>query len=287
MKPSTILSAFMIFAVGALTSAAHASADDIKSIRKIEGMNRIALEDYDLGDYAAAKKRLEEALVVAKEAKIEKHPILATTHLTLGAVIGVGLKDPAKGVAQIRLALQIDPKVTVPATIDTPDVQKLVEQARTAGPAEPATPTGDKKVEPAAPTAPDGPIRGIVHAPIDNAKEGEVIAISAFVGDELKAKAVSLHFRKQGGEYVDIMMKKAGKQEFRAEIPAEATATDSIQYFIDVKNQKSKLVATKGNAGQPFTINVARTPKETEEGSAADDGEDDENPLEKVKKMKL
>src|SRR5687767_9780010 len=91
-----------------LAAGSAMAAEDIRSQKKIDGMNRVALEDYDLGDAEGAKKRLEEALALAKTAKLEQHKLVATTQLYLGIVYAGGLKDPARAVDAFRAALAID-----------------------------------------------------------------------------------------------------------------------------------------------------------------------------------
>src|SRR5262245_57083267 len=45
-----------------------------------------AMENYDLMDYEAAKKLLNQAIAVAKKAKLDKDPLLAKAYLDLGIV---------------------------------------------------------------------------------------------------------------------------------------------------------------------------------------------------------
>ncbi len=255
-----VLGSFIASAVGAET----------KDVKRIENLTRVALEDYDLGDFDAAKKRLEGALAEIKTAKLEAHPVAASANLYLGAVYAIGLKDSAKGVALVRTALSIDPQVVVPPVLKKPEVDKLIEQAK--------TPAEEKKPEPAA----DGPVVGIVHAPIDNAQEGTDIPIEAKVGADLKAKEVTLYFHAAGAQkWLTAPMKKAKGESYVVVIPAAATAVDSLHYYIDVRNAKKKIVASKGNASTPFVISVIRNKPADE--PVADDGEDDENPLKKYK----
>jgi hypothetical protein len=253
-----------------IASASAASADQAKDVKRIENLTRVALEDYDLGDYEAAKKRLEGALTEIKTAKLDTHPVAASANLYLGAVYAIGLKDSTKGVALIKTALSIDPKVVVPPVLKKPEVDKLIEQAKVA------------EVKPAAPAAPEGPVVGIYHVPVDSAQEGNDIPIEAKVGLDLKAKDVTLYFRAGGAtKWLTAPMKKAKGESYTVTIPAAATAVDQLNYYIDVKNQKNKLVASKGNASTPFVISVVRI--RPPDAPPVDEPEDDENPLKKFK----
>jgi len=239
-------------------------------VKRIENLTRVALEDYDLGDFDAAKKRLEGALAEIKVAKLETHPVAASANLYLGAVYAIGLKDSVKGLALVRTALSIDPKVVVPPVLKKPEVDKLIEQAK--------APVEEKKAEPVV----DGPVVGIVHSPVDSAQEGTDIPVEAKIGADLKAKEVTLYFHAAGAEkWLTAPMKKAKGESYVVTIPAAATAVDALHYYIDVRNAKKKLVATKGNASTPFVISVVRIKPADE--PAAEEPEDDENPLKKYK----
>src|SRR5262245_31563829 len=116
------------FVLGAgFARAAAADPKDAKDVKRIENLTRVALEDYDLGDFEAARKGLEGALQEIKVAKLEAHPIAATANLYLGAVYVVGLKDTAKGTAFVKAAFAIDPKVVVPPAMKNPQLDKVIE----------------------------------------------------------------------------------------------------------------------------------------------------------------
>lgn len=274
MRVRTIATMFLLlFAVG--TAAA---AEDIRSQKKIEGMNRVALEDYDLGDPEAARKRLEEALSLARTAKLESHKLTAQTNLYLGIVYAGGLKDPARAADAFRAALAIDESVTVPEKLQKPEIIRAFEEAR-----KPA------KVENVDINArPEGVIKGIVHTPVDRASEGGDIPVGVWIGDEMRAASVTLHYRAQGTDaFTAVEMKNSEPNRYIVSIPATATATDALQYYVEVKNKKQKVVAAKGNASQPYTINITRIVKKDESGvPVGDDDVDDEDPLKKKKKGK-
>ena len=55
------------------------------------------MESYDLMDYDAAKKPLNQALATAKKAKLDKDPVAAKAYLDLGIVaFAITIRDGAK-----------------------------------------------------------------------------------------------------------------------------------------------------------------------------------------------
>lgn len=263
MRARRGISVLVLFLIASIAGSASASAD-AGSAKKIETMNRLAMDDYSMGDYPAAQKQLEHAAALAKSSSLEKHAVMAQTNLNLGIVLAGGMKQSDKAVTAFRAALAINPAVAPPAKLlQKPEIAKAFETAK-------------KPDESKMDAKPEGPVKGIFHNPVGNAKEGEDVSVRAWCGDELHASAVVLSYRaKNTDAYTNVDMKRNGDGGYAAAIPAGATATDALQYLIEVKNKKAKLVATKG----PFLIEVARKPKEKHEQAAEETEVDTENPL--------
>lgn len=245
-----------------------AGAQDAPALKRAHTLNRVAMEDYDLGDHASARKGLDQALVVLREGGFERHPLAAQTHLHLGIVLGAGLKTPEPAVAAFKAALAIDPTLELPPAHRAPGIMQLYDQAR-------AAVAPPKKRD-------EGRVVGIAHTPVDAAAEGQAIAIEARVGDDVKAKRVLLYFRAQGAKsFVAVPMKAGEDGRYLAQIPADATATDAIEYYIEARNAKNKIAASRGNAGTPLVISIARA-RPAERAAEDDKALDDENPLENL-----
>jgi hypothetical protein len=249
-----------------------AAAQDVRTVKKIDEMNRLAMEDYDIGDYAPAQKRLEETLVAIKAAKLEADPICVRTHVNLGVVLAAGVGDAEKAKAEFIAALEIDPKAEIPAALAAPATKKPWDAAKA-------------ELKKRADAADRAKRVGIEHIAIDTAREGELISLDAHVGPDLHAEKLVLYYRPDGAKaFIAVPMvvpKGADAGSFRAEIPAEATAVDAVAYYIEALNKKGKVVATRGNNGAPINIAVIRKPKDVPTGP---EPEDDENPFEKKKK---
>jgi hypothetical protein len=80
--------------------------------------------------FSAAKDALLEALVVAKDAKLESSEMMARTYVHLAAVYVTGEKNRDKGVTQFALALKIDPSITMTPELDTPALKSAYLLAR-------------------------------------------------------------------------------------------------------------------------------------------------------------
>src|SRR5262245_26598414 len=88
-----------------------------------------AMENYDLMDYDAAKKLLNQALQIAKKNKLDKDPGTAKAHLDLGIVQFVN-NDADGAKLSFLSAVQIDPKIQIDAAYKSAEMSKLLEQAR-------------------------------------------------------------------------------------------------------------------------------------------------------------
>src|SRR5688500_16320522 len=126
-----------------------------------------AMENYDLMDYAAAKKTLEGALATAKKAKLDKDPVTAKVYLSLGiAAFADGDADGAK--AAFTAAVAIDPKIQIDPAYKSPELNKLLESVKTGG--------GGGTEEPIASDECAG-VKGLQHTIIDTAPSGRGLPI--------------------------------------------------------------------------------------------------------------
>lgn len=145
-----------------------------------------------------------------------------------------------------------------------------IEEARIAGgEASPATrgnklrtePETDKGFNEDRPAAPDGPaVEKFQHAVIDEAPPGRPIDVSAFIPPRRKW-TVTLHFRAAGeGSFTTVEMKPR-YNELVARIPAAKTVGASVQYYIEVKDAKGKLVDRSGKQTSPHLVVLERSAK--------------------------
>jgi hypothetical protein len=234
--------------VALLVAGGVARAQDPKAIKKIEDINRAAMEDYDLLEFESAKKQLNEALVLLKKGKMDTHAVAARTHMNLAYVYALGVSDMQNAYLQFMSALEIDPNLKIDAEYKTPELQKLFDKAK-------------GEVAEANPTVED--LHGLKHIAIEDADGGKDIPITVKVGSDVKAKQMVLYFRSKGAaEFTPIVMKGSGA-DYAASIPADAVGDDSVHYYIEAKGQTGKVMASVATAGSPniISITVPKKPK--------------------------
>src|SRR5262249_10959374 len=252
----------LALSVAVLCVAAPALAQEARNVKKIEDLNRSAMEDYDLLEFDAAKKQLADALALAKRTKLDKHAVAARTHLDLGIVYGAGIGDHDAALLEFIAALQIDPNLKLDPAYRSPALLKMFDQAR-------ATVTGGP-----APAAED---KGLKHTPVDESPGGQPILITTRVGADLKPAQVSLSFRSATAEgFTTVNMKTTNGVEYQAIVPEGATRGSTVHYYIEARSGSGKLLAAVGSADAPNVITIAKARRATE-----GEGPDEENPVDK------
>src|SRR4051812_5119898 len=93
--------------LGCLAAPAHA---DPKA--EISAKTRAAMASYDSMDYDAARRLLNQALAIAKKARLDKDPVVARVYLDLGIAQLAG-SDPEAAKVSFLSAAQIDPRIAI------------------------------------------------------------------------------------------------------------------------------------------------------------------------------
>ena len=272
MRARTLAAFAAVIFVG-LARSAHADprGDIEKKIKE-------AMESYDLMDYDASKKLLNQALSSAKKAKLDKDPIAAKAYLDLGIVSFVNNDQDAAKLSFLS-AVQIDGKIQIDPAYKSPEMAKLLEEAR--GEAKGSGGSGGS--EPVATSSGGGDcagVSGLEHTIIDNAKAGTALPVEAELGGDVKAAKVSVMFRPEGStDFTEVKMTKQGECKYVAQIPASALKGSLVHYYVAAYNSGGKVIASKGQAGSPNIVEL------TGGGSGAKPaGGDDEDPLGGAKK---
>lgn len=250
-----------------LSSLAPAYAQDAKLVKKLEAQNRIASEELDLDDAKSAQLRLTQTLTEAMAGGLEKHALVLHSRVLLAVALADGLGQPDAARAELKTVLAVEPTCELPPAFRKGKTQQLLEQLRTE----------------AAASVPARP-RAIEHERVTVAKEGEAIPVAARLAAELKmAKRVTLHYRAVGAaDFVEVELVEQDTM-LRGEIPAAATATNALEYYIAAWNAKGKLIASEANPKAPVALAVVRTVKATVGGATEDEEREEENPLAKEK----
>ena len=275
-----VLSA-LIAVVFLLVGLAHARVAhaDAKAKKDIEQKMKEAMENYDLLEYEEARKILNQALTIAKKAKMESDPVTAKVHLRLGIVYFAGLQDAESAKLSFLNAAEIDKGIALDKAYSTPEMQKLLEEAKAeaggGGGDEPAG-GGDEPAgggdEPAIDCA---SVTGVQHTIVEEAKAGKPVAMSAAVGADVQPAKMAVMYRPKGStDFTEAKMTLSGECLYQGAIPADALNGDVVHYYVAAYNASGKLIASKGSAGSPNIIEV------TGGGGGGGGGTiDDENPL--------
>jgi hypothetical protein len=257
------LVAFFAILLGFHVAHADGRGDVEKKIKE-------AMEQYDLMDYDAARKLLNQALATAKKAKLDKDAVSAKAYLDLGIVAFVNNdKDAAK--LSFLSAVQIDSKIQIDPAYKTADMAKLLDEARSEAGGGPA-PSGGS--EPAvADTTDCSSVKGLQHEIIDSAKGNTPLKIEALLGKDVTATKVSVFFRPEGAtDFTEVKLAKQGDCKYTGTIPAAGMKGSLVHYYVAAYGDGNRPVAAKGSSGSPNIIEVTAGPAVATKG-------DDEDPI--------
>ena len=263
---------FGLYAVPAARADARSKAD-------IESKIKAALENYDLLEYEEARKLLNQALTVAKKAKMDSEPVTARVHLSLGIVYFAGLGDAESAKLSFLNAVEIDPNVQIDKAYATPEMSKLLEEARSENAASGGGGGGGGGDQPTGPeplVVDCATVTGMQHTIIETAAGGSDLKVEAALGADVQAAKVAIMFRPRGAsEFQEAPMTLGSACVYSGAIPGSSLSGDLIHYYVAAYNGAGKLIASKGSAGSPNIIELSASSG----GSSTNFGVDDEDPL--------
>src|SRR5262249_35928430 len=166
--------------LGALWVAAPAHADPRSDIA---AKARAAMASYDAMDYDTARKLLNQALAIAKRAKLDKDPIVARIYLDLGIAQLASSDQEAAKVAFLSAA-QIDPKIAVDPAYKSAELVRMLDEAKAA-----AGDTGGDAIDECR------SLRGIQHTAIEGARRGVAQPIEVLIGGDVSPARVVVMYR--------------------------------------------------------------------------------------------
>jgi hypothetical protein len=218
---------------------------------EIAAKTRAAMASYDLMDYAAARRLLNQALAIAKRAKLERDPIVARVYLDLGIAQLAGSDQEAARVSFLSAA-QIDPKVTIDAGYKSPELVNMLEEAKTAA--------GIDGSEPAEGGIDCRTVLGLQHTVIDSSKGGAAQPIEALVGSELAPARVVVMYRPDDAiDFVEVKLTRQGSCRYVGSIPASAMRGSLVHYYIAAYDANNRVLAAKGSSGHPNVMTIGAT----------------------------
>jgi hypothetical protein len=208
---------------------------------------RAAMASYDSMDYEAARRLLNQALAIAKKAKLDKDPIVAKVYLDLGIAQLAGSDQEAAKVAFLSAA-QIDPKITIDAAYKSPELVKMLDEAKAA-----AGDTG----EPADGAVDCKSAKGLQHTIVDTGKAGAPQPIEAVIGSDLSPARVAVMYRPEGAiDFTEAKLTRQAGCRYAGAIPASGMHGSLVHYYIAAYDANNKVLAAKGSSGSPNILEL-------------------------------
>ena len=222
--------------------AAPASADPRGDIA---AKTRAAMASYDAMDYEAARRQLNQALAIAKRAKLDKDPIVARVYLDLGIAQLAG-SDPEAAKVAFLSAVQIDPKIAIDPAYKSSELVRMLDEARAAA-GEPGEPAGDDCRS----------IRGLQLSPLDGARRGVAQPVEVQLGSDLSAARVVVMVRPEGAiDFTEIRLTRQGGCRYAGAIPASAMHGALVHYYVAAYDAGNRVLAAKGSSGAPSVLDL-------------------------------
>ena len=248
--------AVILGVIGCLAAPVHA---DPRS--DIAAKTRQAMASYDAMDYEAARRLLNQALAIAKRAKLDHDPVVARVYLDLG-IAQLAASDPEAAKVAFLSAAQIDPKITVDPAYKSAELVRMLDDARAAA-GDSGEPAGDDCRS----------IRGIQHAPVEGARRGVAQPIEVLIGGDVSPARVVVMYRPEGAiDFTEIRLTRQAGCHYSGAIPAAAMHGALVHYYIAAYDANNKVLTAKGSSGSPNVLELGGGPRHDAEdpGGAAE-----------------
>ncbi len=206
-----------------------------------------ATEDYDLLMLDEAEQKLREAIAYAEKQQL-RGPQVGKLHVMLAIVIYARDRDPRATEAILVKAVEADPQAQIEGVYETPDLTKLMNDAR-------------KKAKPAPSQPPKpGAVSEFRHAPITRATGNQPLTVEAFVPQDMPVFRMFVYHRRYGEEgfkSAELDIDRADPSRFVAVIPADQVRTRLIEYYIVGQDRAGRALARFADEANPATILVS------------------------------
>lgn len=232
--------AVILGVIGCLAAPVHA---DPRS--DIVARTRQAMASYDAMDYETARRLLNQALAIAKRAKLDRDPVVARVYLDLG-IAQIAASDPEAAKVAFLSAVQIDPKIAIDPAYKSTELVRMLDDARAAA--------GDSG-EPASDDCRS--VRGIQHAPVEGARRGVAQPIEVLIGGDVSPARVVLMYRPEGAiDFTELRLTRQSGCRYAGAIPAAAMHGALVHYYIAAYDANNKVLTAKGSSGSPNLLEL-------------------------------
>jgi hypothetical protein len=237
---------------------------------------RAAMASYDAMDYEAARRLLNQALAIAKKARLDKDPIVARVYLELG-IAQLASSDQEAAKVALLSAAQIDPKIAIDPAYKSAELVKLLEDAKAA--AGDTGEPGDAAVECKS-------IKGLHHTAIDSGKAGAAQPIEAVIGSDLSPARVAVMYRPEGAiDFTEARLTRQAGCRYVGAIPASAMHGSLVHYYIAAYDANNKVLAAKGSSGSPNILDLGASDGAPRDAADPDDPDDPDDPIKRARKV--
>jgi tetratricopeptide (TPR) repeat protein len=225
--------------VVALWPGAARSQDDAAQ-EKIAHLNLEALADADSLAWDSAKRRLLEALVIAKKGGLETHPITARTYVRLGIVYITGFKNRERAAQSFLRALEIQPDVRLSPSAATPEVEDVFTEALA------------RRAR--------RPVGGALDCPVtEQTRVDQAVPVRCALAGNLPVTKVFVFYRDPARQrFTEAEMKRTADGSFQGRIPARVIYGPSLQLYFEGRDADGKPIVRNGEAQSPNVVIIVK-----------------------------
>ncbi|TMQ12195.1 MAG: tetratricopeptide repeat protein [Deltaproteobacteria bacterium] len=226
--------------VGVVCAAAVARAEPRA---EIAAKTKAAMASYDALDYDAARRLLNQALAIAKRAKLDRDPIVARVYLDLG-IAQLASSDQEAAKVALLSAVQIDPRIAIEPAYKSAELVRMLDEARAA-----ASDTGE-------PAGDDCRTRAI-QVIVDGARRGVAQPVEVVIGGDVSPARVVAMYRPEGAiDFTEARLTRRAGCRYAGTIPAAAMHGPLLHYYVAAYDANNKVLAAKGSSGSPNVLEL-------------------------------
>lgn len=200
-----------------------------------------ARDNYDNLELDAATAKIDEALALAAERDVTRGAALADLYIMRGVIAYGATGDEAAVRESFIAAVTASRNAEVPRNYATPDLERLLGEARDAVPDE-------------RPTTPSGVLS---HSPLTNVPAEQPVVFDATVPPDLGADAVQVFFRVAGEEnWKRVQLQRVSPDRYAVQVAASEFSASTFNYFILAVDGAGQTVGNSGSEASPHNVTV-------------------------------
>lgn len=254
-------SLLLLFCLLPLSASAQRNAYQAEG--EVERLLTDARSFYENLELESADESLSRAIRLGKRWGITNRS-MADVYILRGILVQVRDKNAKGAIADFIEALKMNERVKLDPMISNPSLERLFRRAeRQLGERKPPrddrrNPPRDDRRDPPRDERkpPEDPIR---HRPPRVAKGGEELPLAVEISGELNERLyrVYLFYRTARVEQVQrVEMLPKGKTSFLAKIPGRFVAGNTLSYYVNVEDRRSRVIASVRTPRNPIVVQI-------------------------------